>query len=196
MVKRPKIIKKRAKVTEATNSSALVGNFKANFKFTRTSVIVLAVIAGLVLIGGVVVQHNRSHGVKLSSEADFMNDALQNNDKALALEHAKKALAKTPHDVDAILAVANIDKAISPTEAKQYYKQALNEFKKQDNPDVVGKPAATYWAAAQLADQAGENSVAKQYYQKVVDVINASKSTDSFSQSISAQSTAALKRLQ
>lgn len=200
MVKRAKILKKRSVTTETRNDSAQVGNFSSGYRFPKLPQLPVVVTVALVLlVSGVilgVLQHNHLSGAKPSSEIDFMNEALQNNDKALALEHAKQALAKDPHNIDTILAVANIDKVVNPTEAKQYFKQALAELKLQDNPDVSNKPAATYWAAAQLADQAGEKNQAKKYYQEVIDAINTAKSVDTYSQSLTAQSQAALKRLQ
>jgi tetratricopeptide (TPR) repeat protein len=192
--------------SKITNKNIVVGADKVSKHVisrlaAHTNIYVL-VIAIVLIVGGVILgasqhSHNQSKGAKLTSETDFMNDALQKKDYTLALDHAKKALAKDPHTVDTILAVANIDKKLNPNEAKQYYKQALNEFKKQDNPDINGKPATTYWAAAGLAEQAGETNQAKQYYQEV---IKAAQPTDAYNQgydqSIAAQSAAALKRLQ
>jgi len=185
--------------SKSTNKNIVVGADKSSRQFmgklaTRSNIYVLILAVFLIATGVILsISHgNRSKGAKLSSETDYTNNALQKNDYTTALEHAKKALASEPHSVDAILAVANIDKKLNPTEAKQYYKQALAEFKKQDNPDINGKPATTYWAAAGMAEQAGETDAAKQYYQAV---IKAAIPSDSYDQSLATQSAAALKRL-
>lgn len=156
-------------------------------------ILVLAVLAGGGYAGyKAYKQYTLPASVKASNETTKLNEALQKNDRAQALADAKKALSYTPNDVNAILAVAYLTKAENPGEAKQYFAQAFNEFKKQNNPDVSGKSAETYWAAAGLAEQAGETDQAKQYYQKVIEAANPS---DSYEQSLATQSQAALKRL-
>jgi hypothetical protein len=130
---------------------------------------------------------------KANQETAKLNEALLNHNRAQALVDAKKALADEPANLDNILAVAYLTQAQNPNEAKQYFMQAFNEFKQQNNPDVAGKSAGTYWAAAGLARQAGEISQAKQYYQEVMKAANPS---NSYEQSLAEQSQAELRRLQ
>lgn len=130
---------------------------------------------------------------KTDSELALVSKYVMENNISQALAHAKKALIKTPDDLNAIQAVASLTEKSNPDEAKRYYVQALEVFKKQNNPDADGKTAITYWAAAGLAEKAGYKDQAKQYYQKV---INAAKPSDSYEQSLVKRSQAALKALQ
>lgn len=110
-----------------------------------------------------------------------------------SLVQAKKELLRNPNDVKLTLKVAYLTKAKNPGQAKQYFIQALAELKKINNPDVSGKSAVTYWAAAVLAEQAGEVSHAKHYYEEVIKA--AGKSSDSYDNNLAEQSRVALKRL-
>lgn len=169
-------------------------------RFSRKSkevigVIIVAVVVVLLGVGGYAVyeQHTQSASTRAENETEQLNEALLKGNKAQALKYAEQALANEPNNIDNILSVANLLKTDNPSEAKQYYIRALDEFKKQDNPDASGRSIGTYWAAAGLAEQAGQISQAKGYYQKVIDVANPS---DSYDQSLVAQSQAALQRLQ
>jgi len=151
--------------------------------------IVIVVVAGSVYgVVKVVVKSNP----KPAKELTMANDYFRKNDRSQALAHARAALAAAPNDPDAILAVASLVEQDNPSEAQQLYAHALKVFKEQDNPDEDGKKAVTYWAAAQLAEKAGQIVQAKQYYQKVIDAASPSNSYD---QSLLKQAQAALKRL-
>lgn len=130
---------------------------------------------------------------KAAKELTVANRYAKDKNKAQALAHARAALALAPNDPDTVLEVAALTQQDNPTEAKQVYAQALALLKTQDNPDVSGKKAITYWAAAQLAERAGLIDQARQYYQKVIDTANQS---NSYEKSLLQQSQAALKRLQ
>lgn len=157
--------------------------------------IISAIIAGVLIYNHASkskpVQANKA--APINQETVLSNQAFLKGNKAQALDHAKKALAKDPNNVDNILLVANLTQAANPSAAKQYYVQALDTFKQQNNPDVPGKSAVTYWAAANLAQQAGETSQAKKYYQEVIQTASPS---DSYQQSLVKQSQAALAGLQ
>lgn len=130
--------------------------------------------------------------VKAARELALANNDVQKGNRTQALIDAKKALSYTPHDSGAIMMVAYLEMAQNPSQAKQYFSLALKEFQKQANPDISGKSAETYWAAAGLAEQAGEVKQAIKYYQEVITV---AKPTDTYEQSLAAQSQVALKRL-
>ena len=128
------------------------------------------------------------------SETDAANKALLDKNTSLALEHAKKALAEDPNDIDRINAVASLTKEGNPEEAKSYYAKALGLFKDVNNLDNANQiqTATTYWAAAGLAENAGNIDQAKQYYAKVIKV---AKLSDSYDKDIARKSQAALERL-
>lgn len=131
--------------------------------------------------------------VKSANEVKLEEQALNNHNRTQALIDAKKALSYEPNNLDLITSVAYLEEPNNPTAAKQYFNEALIQFKKQNNPDVKGKTPETYWAAAQLAYQAGQITEAKQYYQ---DVIQAANPHNAYQVSLADQSQAALKRLQ
>lgn len=175
------------------------GNLRRVVRPLRTRPVRLVLIAVILIAVGLIYYLGfysstpvMSPSAKASSETDMMDKALLKKDKTQALADAKRALSYEPHNIDAILAVASLSRAEDPSQAKQYYIRAFDEFKRQNNPDVNGRSAETYWAAAGLARQAGEISQAKQYYQKVVE---AAKPSDSYEQSLAQQSQVALKEL-
>lgn len=158
-------------------------------------------LAGLILVLLVVavaaaaVVWNKSRpdtATKIEEEQALTNKYVRENNTTEALKHAKQALASAPDDLDAILVVASLSEKTNPKEAKQYYAQALEVFKKIDNPDIDGKKAGTYWGAAGMADKAGLTDQAKKYYQKVIDTANLS---DGSGWVLAEQSKEALQRL-
>lgn len=151
--------------------------------------LIIVVVAGALIY----VSHRSSSSSDLAAQqTELSNQALMSGDKASALKYAKQALAQDPNNVDNIVLVANLTATNSPTEAKQYYVQALDAFKQKANPDSSGKTTITYWAAAGLAKQAGETAQAKQYYNKVIQTANKS---DAYENSIAQKSQAELARL-
>lgn len=157
---------------------------------------VLLAVLVLAVVGGGYAVYERYFvptSVKITQETALLNKAATQRDTAQALEHAKKILSYEPNNINAITTVAYLEQSSNPRQAKQYFAQALAEYKKQNNPDVSGKTAETYWAAAGLAMQAGQTAQAKHYYQQV---ITAAKPSDKYEQSLAAQSQAALKSLQ
>ncbi len=159
------------------------------------AVLVLALLAGGGLFGYLKVFHKSAGtntATKINNELTMTNKYLREDDMSQALVYARKALALDPDNTDAIFAVASLVSTDNPEEAKQLYAHAFEIFKKQDNPDVSGKTAVTYWAAAGLAERAGYTDQAKQYYQKVIDTADPS---NSYHQNLVKKSEAALKRL-
>lgn len=160
----------------------------------------LVICAGVLLVGAALVgiaflikRHQTQVSVaKANGELSLVNKAVQENDTKQALAHAKQALASDPNNVDNYVLVATLTEKDNPKEAQKVYARGLEVFKKQDNPDVDGKHAVTYWAAAGLAEKAGLTDQAKKYYQKVIDSADLA---DSYEQDIVAQSERALKRL-
>lgn len=144
----------------------------------------------IVVVAGVLIYKN-SHK-SYNQEVDLANQAYIQGNKAQALDHAKKALVKDPNNINAILLVANLSKTEDPGAAKQYYAQALSAMKQQNNPDVPGKSALTYWAAAELARQTGETSQAVKYYQQVIQAANPS---DDYDQTLAVQAKTELASL-
>lgn len=160
-------------------------------------ILLAALVAGLFLIGAVGAwfynnQLSDTDVVTVDGEVSMVQESLEENDKSKALEHARRALARDPNNIDNILMVANLAKEDNPDESKQLFARALDAYKKQNKPDENGKTAITYWAAAGLAENAGQIDQARHYYQKVVDVADPS---DSYHQSIAKQSREALERL-
>lgn len=121
------------------------------------------------------------------------NESILQNDTSGALVYAREALEASPDDMDALLLVASLSEKTDPVEAKRLYGRALDEFKKQDNPDVDGKGILTYWAAAGLAEDAGYKDQAIKYYQKVLDMADPGSSSQN---DLMLQSRQAIKRLQ
>lgn len=164
-------------------------------KRTRFLIIITVVTLAIFGVSYKLVSKRQEHIAQVSQfqqEQTATNESLLKNDKSQALEHARKALAITPNDFEAIITVAELTAENNPDEAKQLYAQALEISKQQDNPDLDGKSAITYWGAAGLAEKAGLTDQAKKYYQKV---IATAKETNSYEQSLAAQSQEALKRL-
>jgi Tfp pilus assembly protein PilF len=175
-----------------------VATFKGKINNHRPKFVLVLGLSLLIIsaiVAGVLIYNHESKSNKAAranKQAELSNEAFSKGSKAQALEHAKKALAEEPNNIDNILLVANLTKAENPSAAKQYYVQALDKFKQQDNPDVPGKSAVTYWAAAGLARQAGETDQAKKYYQEVIQTASLS---DNYQQSLVEQSRAELARL-
>jgi tetratricopeptide (TPR) repeat protein len=171
---------------------------KVRFGRTQYKWAIIIILTGVVYWGGLYLAYNEYKqlttppSTKAVQAAESMNKAIQNHNTSQALADAKKALANEPNNVDNILAVAYLTQSTNPSEAKQYFKQALDLSNKQDNANVPGKSAITYWGAANLAQQAGETDQAKIYYQEV---IKAAVSSNSYQQSLAVQSQAQLRKL-
>lgn len=169
---------------------ALAVVVKSKVKNHRSKFVVGCLLI-VVIVAGVLIYTTNNHSA--TQETELSNAAFIKGNKALALKHAKKALAKDPNNIDNILLVANLTKAEDPGAAKSYYAQAFEKFKQQNNPDAPGKSAVIYWAAAGLAQQAGETSQAIKYYKMV---IQAADPSDSYQQSLAKQARVQLSRLQ
>lgn len=126
------------------------------------------------------------------SDMDRANRALIEGDEQQALAYARKALDAEPNNVERILTVASLVKAHNAEEARALYGQALEIYKKHTDPNVPGQPTLVYWAAATLAEDAGQIALARQYYQSVINV--ADKSND-YEADLFRQSQEALERL-
>lgn len=160
---------------------------------------IIGIIAAIVLVilsvftYNVIVNITTPPSTKAVQATKSMNNALQSHNTSQALADAKKALANEPNNFNDILAVAYLTQSTNPNEAKQYFKQALDLSNQQDNANVPGKSAITYWGAANLAQQAGETDQAKIYYEEV---IKAADPSNSYQQSLAIQSQAQLRKLQ
>lgn len=173
-------------------------------KSRRKIVFIVALVVLLLIIAGIVVYALKFRSTSSTTsqqqtatipktDVNMLNESLLKGDKAQALAYAKKVLAKDPHNIDSISAVASLEQENhQPKEATHYYEMAYNEFKKQMNPGAKGTTAITYWAAANMAEQAGQASDAKHYYQQVIKTADAS---DAYQKSLVKQSKAALERL-
>jgi Tfp pilus assembly protein PilF len=170
---------------------ATLANSGSGLNNHRKFKVALGVFLLVVVIGAGALIYKNTHK-SYNQEADLSNQAFMQGNKTQALDYAKKALAKEPNNVDAILLVANLTKAQDPSAAKQYYGQALDAFKQQNNPDAFGKPALTYWSAGELARQAGQTSQAIKYYQRFIQTASPS---DSYQQSLVKQAQAELASL-
>ena len=148
-------------------------------------IIVAVLLCVALVIGIIVILLNQAPTKTATQENSLANDAFIKGDKALALKHAKKALEKDPNNMNTMLLVAKLSKEKNPDEAKQYYAQALDVIIKYDKPDEPGKPASIYWAAADLAQRAGQIELAKKYYAKVAP---AADPQNDYEQSIAAES--------
>lgn len=169
---------------------ATLADSGSGFKNHRKFIALLGAVF-LVVIVAVALIYKNNHNL-YSRETNLSNQAFMQGNKVQALDYAKKALAKEPNNVDAIELVANLTQAQDPAAAKQYYLQALNAFKQQNNPDVQGRAAEIYWAAAELAREAGQNSQAVKYYQQF---IQAASPSDSYQQSLVKQAQAEVASL-
>lgn len=155
-------------------------------------ILLFIVIVGIMLAGGIAGYSTYKYRRHIS-EIESVNKSMQNNDTTQALVHARKALAQNPNDFQTIQLVASLSEKSNPREAHKLYAQALDIYKKHDNPDIDGKPANTYWGAADFAEKAGLNDQAKKYYQKVLKAVDPH---DYNQQILYMQAEAALKRLQ
>ncbi len=176
-----------------TKEKGLADSFAGAKSVNKRPLYVLGAILLVVVSAGLIFVANRGPTTTASQDITLANDALINGDKTLALERAKEALVKDSSNIDTILLVAKLTKETSPDEAKQYYAQALKEYSQQDNPDVSGKSATVYWAAADLAQRAGKTEQAKEYYAKVAPAANPQ---DDYELSIAEQSKERLEGLQ
>ena len=104
--------------------AATKGKIKNHPKFVLvlglSLLIIVAIIAG-VLIHNHVSKSNKlaqAHkAAQINQETVLSNEAFLKGNKAQALEHAKKALAKDPNNVDNVLLVANLTQAENPSAA-------------------------------------------------------------------------------
>lgn len=176
----------------AGSSSGVAGaqsqTIKKKLKHPR---LILLIIFALLVSSSVVAFLLFKPGQK-ENDLTLANKYVRENNTPKALAHAKKALELEPNNVDAILAVANLTLKDNPEESKQYFARALEIYKEENNPDADGGTAINYWAAAGLADQAGQYDLAKKYYQKVIDTADAK---DAYHQDLVRQSKLALERL-
>lgn len=134
---------------------------------------ILIISSGLLLtvcfmITGFIVHNNHVKLAHANQEYGLANAALVNDNKVLALKYAKQALNDQPNSIGNLQLVASLMKANDPSAAKQYYIEAFDKFKHQNNLAGPNTTAVNYWAAAGLAKQAGEISQAKAYYREVI----------------------------
>lgn len=176
---------------------------RSSKKPTRKMIIVALLIVVVLVATGVAAwvfynKHNQSPALagittKSQQAGASMNQAIGDGNMSQALTSAKEALSYNPDNIDEITAVANLEStAGNKKQAQYYYLKAFNEFKKQQDPDGTDATTLSYWAAATMAQQAGQTAQAKHYYQEVVNTAN---SKDSYEQSLVAQSKTALKGL-
>lgn len=163
---------------------------------TKKRLIILLIIVLLLTGAGAAyvffTKSYQSKATKINQELALVAEYQQKNDIPRALEHAKKLVSYEPDNFEYITLVASLIELQNPNEAKPYYAKLLDDIKKVDNPDEDGKLISTYWAAAGLAEKAGQTESAKRYYQKVIDVAD---TQDGYEQSLVTQSQEALKRL-
>jgi tetratricopeptide (TPR) repeat protein len=151
-------------------------------------------VSCLVIAGAIVfVFMHHSKTSQANQEINLSNAAFSRGNKTEALIYAKKALADQPNKISNIMLVANLTNTESPSEARQYYIQALNKFKQQNNIGSTGTTAVSYWAAATMAERANETGQAEQYFK---DVIKTSSSSNSYEQTLAKQSQVELESLQ
>lgn len=158
-----------------------------------TLLIALAII-GVSVLSFVVygVQNQREANKVVDAEIELANDAVLQDDPKKALQHAKRAYEASPDNLDAILLLAELTKKENPTEAKKLYGQALDAYKDQNNFDDGDVNAIENWAAAGLAEDAGNKAEALKYYKQVL--IKAS-AKDGYESSLIRQSIESIERL-
>lgn len=150
----------------------------------------------IVIVAGALIYNYLPRGTKAEQaarETKRANEAFVKGDKKKALEHAKKALADQPDNITNIQMVANLIGTDDPGAAKQYYAQALDKYKQQNNLGGAHTTAVNYWVAARFAQLAGKNSQAIQYYQQVIKTADPSSS---YEQGLAAQAPLEIKDLQ
>lgn len=178
------------------NESSPVGKTKKLSTFTKTSIVLLLFIF-LAVAGIIIYKHlnmPKLSKIELASqEKSDANAALTKGDNKQALTYAKMALKDQPNNLSNIMLVANLENANNPSEAHYYYNLALNLYQQQNPISSSNTKAVNYWVLAHLAQQVGNTSLAKQYYQ---DVINTANPSISFEQSIALKSQSEIKDLQ
>lgn len=162
-------------VTHVANGSGLKNNRK------RVVVVGVSLLAIIVISAGVLIHKNNHKSYSAAQLAELANQASFTGNQTQALKYAKQALAKAPNNLDDIELVASLTKARDPAAAKSYYEQEYEIFKRQNNPDAASQPVGIYWAAAELAHEAGQTGQAIKYYQQVIQVADPS---DSYQQSL------------
>lgn len=175
-------------------AAATKGKIKNHSNFILVFGVPLLVI---VIVAVALIYHNHVSESNKVAQADqerrLANKAFLKGNKAQALEHAKKALADQPNNISNIQMVANLMNSENPSAAKQYYVQVFDKYKQQNDIGSAHTTAVNYYVAARFAQQAGEISQAKQYYQ---DVIKTARPSNSYEQSLAKQASAELKVLQ
>lgn len=118
---------------------------------------------------------------------------VQEGDLASAAESARKAAEYAPDEMDILIGAASVLRDEDPDAAKEIFALALELIKEQDSPDEEGKNISTYWAAGNLAEQAGETDQAIKYYRAALDAADPLNVDEQF---IVDRSEAGLERLQ
>jgi tetratricopeptide (TPR) repeat protein len=157
-----------------------------------TLVVAFAVL-GLALINNSTTTPKGTKLEQANQYALMANQALKKGNETEALMDDKKALAIEPNNVGNIMLVANLTEKENPELAKQYYTQAFDKYNQQNNLASPKMTAVNYWGAANLAEQAGEISQAKQYYQQVIKTANPA---NSYEQELAQKSQAQIEKLQ
>ncbi len=124
-----------------------------------------------------------SEAYSLSSEGDSVG----------AADSARVAVEMAPNDPDILINAAYLIAQEYPEEGRQLYARALELYIKLEGLDEGGKSPAAYWAAGNLAENAGLISEAISYHNQAIDEADLS---DPDEQAIVEKSQAALERLQ
>lgn len=181
------------------------GKSRRSRLLSRKAMLVALGVLAILLVAGFLIwkddtpQHSSDEAdtpdtaVQISKELSAMNEYLQAGNDAKSAEHARKALAHAPDDMDTMLAVAEAIKRVDIEESQQLYVKALEVFKQQDDPDAEGKNPVTYWSAGTMAEGAGLVDQAIVYYRKALE---AADSTNTDDQNITAKTKEALWRLE
>jgi type II secretory pathway pseudopilin PulG len=128
----------------------------------------LSSVAGSKEFNSPTVKSDASSADKSANEVYLASVSLNSHDYVGALSHYKKAVALTPDNASLLYTTGDIAIKAKSADAKQYYTLAYKAYVKTVEADP-GSPIFKYDNVAELAEKIGDNSAAKNYYQKVLD---------------------------
>ena len=168
------------------------------FRSFLVAIGVIAVTAALVLLFVILPAKELSRKAEQAiattqTETKLALSASANKNNSLALYHAKRALQTSPNDLRAIDLMAVVTSKTNPAESMKYCAQELSLYKQQSNFDSGKLNTLQYWAAAGLAENAGNKAEALKFYKAVVKGANMN---NSYENDLARQSKETIQRLQ
>jgi len=158
---------------------------RAKIVVMHKRVVVIVISSLLILVAAasyLLVWHGKQNDSASNINSSSINDAvyqpaidmqeaykaLQDGDTEAAAKKALATVESAKDDLDILLAAADVVSYQDKDQAKALYAEALKLYSTANNPEDDNKPMRVYWAAARLAEQAGECTSAAGYYEKAI----------------------------